>query len=118
MPDDLAEADLRMNALPETKNEAPAVQEKVDLGPLAAPALSVYKFFPGLTVRIVQGFKDYDGQEIRAGEVLHFVDGSYFPYEGGHTLRFAEKTIRIASIVVEHEPIIENRGNAWFQPIP
>ena len=58
-----------------------------------------------------------DGQEICKGEVLHFLDSSYFFYEGGHTLRFQEKTIRLASIVPEEEPIIANAGNAWFQPL-
>ncbi len=86
--------------------------------PPPAPELPVYKFTPGLTVQVCQAFTDYDGQEIHAGEVLHFLEGSYFPYEGGHTLRFAEKTIRVADIVDAHGPIIRNSGNAWFQPIP
>jgi hypothetical protein len=83
--------------------------------PSAAAELSVWNFFPGLVVRVVQAFTDYDGQNILAGEVLHFVEDSYFFYEGGHTLRFAEKTIRLADIVDEHQPIIANAGNLWFQ---
>lgn len=79
--------------------------------------MSVWDFSPGLVVRIGQTFKDYDGQEIRAGEILHFLESSYFFYEAGHTLRFAEKTIRLAGIVDEHEAIIANTGNAWFQPL-
>jgi hypothetical protein len=79
--------------------------------------LSVWDFSPGLVVRIGQTFRDYDGQEIRAGEVLHFLESSYFFYEAGHTLKFAEKTIRLAGIVDEHEAIIANAGNAWFQPL-
>ena len=82
-----------------------------------AADLSVSEFRPGLVVRIERTFVDFDGQEIREGEVLHFLDGSYFPYEGGHTLRFKEKTIRLATIVPEQEPIIANAGNAWFRPI-
>lgn len=80
-------------------------------------SLSVWDFVPGLVVRVAQAFTDYDGQKILAGEVLHFVDDSYFFYEGGHTLRFAEKTIRLADIVDEHQPIIANAGNRWFQPL-
>jgi hypothetical protein len=57
-------------------------------------------------------------QQIHAGEVLHLLERSYFPYDGGHTLRFAEKTIRLASLLDEHEAIIANAGNAWFQPLP
>jgi Domain of unknown function (DUF3601) len=85
--------------------------------PSAIAELSVWNFFPGLAVRVVQAFTDYDGQNILAGEVLHFVSDSYFFYEGGHTLRFAEKTIRLADIVDEHQPIIANAGNLWFQPL-
>ena len=81
----------------------------------ARQAPAVGEFEPGLVVRVKRGFRDYDGQEICAGEVLHFLDRSYFPYEGGYTLRFAEKTIRLASIVDEHEPIIANAGGAWFE---
>jgi hypothetical protein len=80
-------------------------------------SLSVWDFVPGLVVRVVQSFTDYDGQKILAGEVLHFAGDSYFFYEGGHTLRFAEKTIRLADIVDEHQPIIANAGNLWFQPL-
>jgi hypothetical protein len=92
----------------------PPIPEAV---PSAAPELSVWNFFAGLVVRVVQSFTDYDGQSILAGEVLHFVSDSYFFYEGGHTLRFAEKTIRLADIVDEHQPIIANAGNSWFQPL-
>jgi hypothetical protein len=85
--------------------------------PSAAPHLMVWDFYPGLVVRICQDFTDYDGQEIHTGEVLHLLDRSYFPYESGHTLKFAEKTIRLAGIVDAHGAIIENSGNAWFRPI-
>jgi hypothetical protein len=81
-----------------------------------AADLPVQQFAEGLAVRVVQSFRDYDGQEIHAGEILHFIDSSYFFYEGGYTLRFAEKTIRLADIVDEHQPIIANAGNAWFEP--
>jgi Domain of unknown function (DUF3601) len=85
--------------------------------PSAAPNLTVWDFHPGLVVRICQTFIDYNGQETRAGEVLHLLERSYFPYESGHTLTFADKTIRLAGIVDEHGAIIKNAGNAWFQPI-
>jgi hypothetical protein len=47
--------------------------------PSAAPNLTVWDFHPGLVVRICQTFIDYDGQEIRAGEVLHLLERTYFP---------------------------------------
>src|SRR4051794_30106586 len=84
---------------------------------LRLSGVSVRDFYPGLTVRVVQAFRDYDGQEIAAGEILRFIESSYFFYEGGYTLRFAEKTIRLAEIVDEHGPIIANTGNAWFEPV-
>ena len=107
-PVPIAEPPLATPALPAVPQGAPA-------GPAAG--LSVGQFRAGLEVRVVQTFQDYDGQEVRAGEVLHFVEGSYFFYEGGYTLRFAEKTIRLADIVEEHQAIIANAGNAWFQPL-
>ena len=101
-------AEARFPAVPHSQADPPLV---------AAADLSVRQFFPGLEVRVVQTFKDYDGQEVRAGEVLHFLESTYFFYEGGHTLRFAEKTVRLADVVEEHQPIIANTGNAWFQPL-
>ena len=80
--------------------------------------LTVYKFRAGMTIRVMQTFVDYDGQKIREGEVLHLLDTSYFPYDSGHTLKFAEKTIRLAGIDDHQQVIIENRGNAWFQLVP
>jgi hypothetical protein len=99
--------------------ESPTARQS---GPVTDPAvgqvlnLPVERFFRGLEVRVAQSFRDYDGQEIRAGEVLHFVEGRYFFYDGGHTLVFTEKTIRLADTVDEHQPIIANAGNRWFQP--
>ena len=78
-------------------------------------SISVGQFTVGMQVRVLQSFRDYDGQEIAAGEVLHFLDSSYFPYEGGYTLRFAEKIIRLADMVDEHAPIIANKSGAWFE---
>jgi len=97
---------------PLTEMPAPTVPD-----PRPNRSLSVWDFVPGLVVRVARPFTDYDGQKILAGEVLHFLGDSYFFYEGGHTLRFAEKTIRLADIVDEHQPIIANAGNLWFQPL-
>jgi len=93
-----------------------AGQGRLRRGAIPAPHISVWDFKPGLVIRIAQTFKDYDGQEILEGEVLHFLESSYFFYDGGHTLHFQEKTIRLAGTT--DEPIIANDGNAWFQPLP
>ena len=89
------------------------------IAPLASTGaeLSVWQFYPGLTVRVVQGFRDYDGQDVCAGEVLRFLGSSYFFYDGGHTLNFEGRTIRLADVVAEHQAIIANAGNAWFLPL-
>jgi hypothetical protein len=95
------------------------VPEAAPASPLQAAAaqLTVWDFAPGLVIRVCQSFRDYDGQEIHAGEVLHFLGSSYFPYDSGHTLQFAEKVIRLAGVVEEHEAILANAGNAWFEPL-
>ena len=43
------------------------------------PAVTVWDFFPGIAVRVVKAFRDYDDQEITAGETLRLVSKSHFP---------------------------------------
>ena len=85
--------------------------------PLAPEGLMVGKFQEGLVVRVMQSFEDFDGQKIEAGEVLHFLNYNYLAYDGGFTLHFAEKTIRLSFNVDDNNPVIYNEGNAWFQPV-
>lgn len=86
--------------------------------PPSMPHLDIWDFFPGLAVRIAQDFKDFDGDNVLAGEILHLLEHAYFAYDGGHTLTFREKVIRLAEIAPENELVIENPGNAWFEPLP
>src|SRR4051812_42088208 len=73
--------DRRMEAFERIQQKLYGLEE----GPRSTDSdLAVWQFSPGLVVRIGRTFRDYDGQEIRAGEVLHFLEGSYFFYEGGH----------------------------------
>ena len=96
----------------------PPSDSPVETGSIEPGAeLSVWQFYPGLEVRVVQSFRDYDGQEVRAGEILRLLGSAYFFYDGGHTLNFAGKTIRLADVVEEHQAIIANVRNAWFQPL-
>ena len=95
--------------------EAPIVEAPVP--PITAAELSVWNLQPGMHLQVMQTFQDYDGQEIQAGEILHFQSSTYFFYDGGHTLHFAEKTIRLADVVEEHHAIIANAHNAWFAPM-
>jgi hypothetical protein len=83
--------------------------------PESPDQLTVYKFQPGMTIRILKSFEDYDGQKIEAGEVLHLLETNYLPYESGRTLTFAEKTIRLSGDVGEEWVIIANVDNAWYE---
>lgn len=100
------------SAPPASPGQAPAA-EAPDI-----PHLDIWDFFPGLAVRIAQSFRDFDGDDVQAGELLHVVNHDYFPYDGGHTLTFKEKVIRLAEIAPENEPVMENWGNAYFEPVP
>jgi len=80
--------------------------------------LSVRDFRPGMLIRVLQSFRDFDGQEVVAGETLRFLERRYFHYDGGHTLQFEGKTIRLAEIVPANLPIIENHDGAYFALVP
>jgi hypothetical protein len=76
--------------------------------------MHVSKFQCGDRVTIVRAFTDYDGEHCPQGLELVFISQTYFPYEGGYTLTFDTRVIRIAEDVDEHGPIIRNEGQAWF----
>jgi len=69
---------------------------------------------PGERIRVKTTFTDFDGDEVAAGTVLTFRDRNYFPYDGGHTWMFAERTIRLAEIA-NQEAIIGNEGGVYFE---
>src|SRR4051794_32809445 len=79
---DRSEYDQRMEAFQRIQQKL----YKLDGSGRPPEVVSVGRFTGGMRVRVLQSFRDYDGQEIAAGEVLHFVESSYFPYEGGYTL--------------------------------
>jgi hypothetical protein len=81
------------------------------------PSLTVWDFTPGMIFRINRTFKDCYGQELQEGEVLHFLERDYLPYHGGHTLKFAEKTIYLSDNYESDLPIIDNSGNEYFCPL-
>lgn len=80
-------------------------------------AFTVRDFRLGMRIRVKRGFRDFDGKEIRPGETLRFQTRTYFHYDGGHTLYFEEKTIRLAEIVPANVPVIENRDGAYFEVV-
>ncbi len=86
--------------------------------PPPMPHLGLWDMFPGMAVRVARTFQDHDGQEVRAGEILRFVSIDYMAYHGGYTIDFAEKQIRLCELVAANCPMIENEGNAYFEPLP
>lgn len=69
---------------------------------------------PGEKIRVKTTFTDFDGDEVAAGTVLTFRERSYFPYDGGHTWMFEERTIRLAEIAGQ-DAIIGNSGGVYFE---
>ncbi|HEY0434674.1 MAG TPA: hypothetical protein VGC95_12440 [Chitinophagaceae bacterium] len=68
-------------------------------------------------IRIKREFRDYDGQKFEAGRELRYFDGSYFPYDAGHTLTFAGVVMRLSENVDEDLLVIENEGEEYFELI-
>lgn len=125
--DELVQERIR-NALDELESlarpaaEAAAPATEAEPGPAAPPpppreSVTVDTMVAGARYRVVRDFLDFDGTPFRAGTVLTFVDYSYFPYDGGYTIRFAEAGMRLAEIAPDNEPVLANAGNSYFAPI-
>lgn len=59
----------------------------------SADERTVYTLQPGCTYEVKQSFQDYYGNTFTAGERLTFQQRHFLPYDGGHTVMFAEKTM-------------------------
>ena len=103
---------------PEGRTWKQAAEASTITAPAAMPGLGLWDMFPGMVVRVGQAFRDYDGTEIPAGQILHFLNGDYFAYDDGHTLTFREMVIRLSGNVSGEDLVIQNAGNAWFEPVP
>jgi hypothetical protein len=93
----------------EEEDDDPHMQEP----PPQLPHLPVRHFFPGLLVRVAQDFHDVHGRVLCAQDLL-----KVFAYEaggGGYRVSFLERTVPLGAAQAD---IIENAGNAWFQPVP
>jgi hypothetical protein len=55
--------------------------------------LTVYTLQPGRCYEVRQAFRDYYGNDFAMGERLTFQQRHFLPYDGGHTVMFAEKTM-------------------------
>jgi hypothetical protein len=55
--------------------------------------LTVYTLQPGKCYEVKRAFQDYYGNSFAVGERLTFQQRHFLPYDGGHTVMFAEKTM-------------------------
>lgn len=112
--------ELEALARPAAETAAPAPE--AEPAPAAVPpppreSVTIDTMVAGARYRVVQDFRDFDGTPFRAGTVLTFLDYSYFAYDGGYTIRFAEAGMRLAEIAPDNEPVLANAGNSYFAPV-
>ena len=50
------------------------------------PTTSFGHLWPGMTYRVVQAFRDFDGNEHPVGETWSFIGSSFLPYDDGLSL--------------------------------
>ncbi|HEV8147541.1 MAG TPA: hypothetical protein VGP79_14220 [Bryobacteraceae bacterium] len=86
--------------------------------PAEIPHLSAWDLFPGLEVRVVEGFSDFDRNAVNAGELLHFHDLNHFSYDDGYTITFRERIIRLSGNVDADAVILANHANRFLEPVP
>ena len=77
--------------------------------------MNVYSLTPGVAIRIVKTFRDYDGQEFAAGRILHFTSRNYAPYSDGHTVTFQEATMYLCD-TDQTSAIVQNRNHEFYAP--
>ena len=84
--------------------------------PPKLPHLHVRYFFSGLVVRAGRDFADVYGRAVCSTDLLTvFVNKQT---EEGHTIAFLDRNIHLRRGTSNHDEIIDNAGNAWFQPVP
>jgi hypothetical protein len=87
--------------------ESPCMQEE----PPKLPHLTVRRFFPGLVVRVGRDFADAFGRPARTGDLLRLIVCAR--ENDSCALTFVDRIVRL-----NDSQIVENAGNAWFQPVP
>jgi Domain of unknown function (DUF3601) len=55
--------------------------------------LTVYTLRRRKRYQVIKAFRDYYGNEFTVGECLTFQRSNFLPYDGGHTIFFAEKNL-------------------------
>jgi hypothetical protein len=111
LPEDVVDADGE-DEDDEDSEEAPYMDEE----PAPLPHLRVRHFFSGLVVRVGRSFGDALGRPVCEGELLKLLACN--PSDDGFAVIFLGRTVVLSEKTPGHDPIIENTGNAWFQPVP
>ncbi len=69
---------------------------------------SVFDLQPGVRYRVLRQIRDYYDNLFGVGETLTYVERFYLPYDGGHTLVFAERRMYLQQ--TEHAKILSALG--------
>jgi len=107
LPGDLEEEDDD-----DQSEDSPYMEEE----PPKLPHLPVRHFFPGLVVRVGRDFADAHGRAVCSGDLLKVLACERI--DAGYAVTFLEQNVRLSESAAGHDAIIENAGNAWFQPAP
>jgi hypothetical protein len=67
---------------------------------------TVYGLEPGCAYRVMKSFTDYYGNSFQRGELLHFKERHFLPYDGGHTIMFVERALYLQED--QNREILEN----------
>ena len=87
----------------------------MDEAPPTLPHLPVRQFFGGLVVRVAQDFHDAHGRAVCATDLLRLLACN--PDDSRYSLACLDRNVVLDPQVAGHAQIIENAGNAWFQPV-
>lgn len=101
----------RVRAIPNPAPPPPAPPRFVP-----APGLRINTMVAGVRYRVVQAFQTFDGETIAEGTVLTFDSYTYFPFDGGYSIRFAERGFALAEVNAANAHVLANEGNAYFVP--
>lgn len=72
---------------------------------------------PGDRLRVLRAFVDFHSGPVEAGAILTFCSYDYFPHDGGFTLHFEERTLRLAEIDPVTSVVLENLED-YFEKLP
>jgi hypothetical protein len=78
--------------------------------------MEIWKLKPGSRVSIKTTFRDYDGQECRAGRELEVVSHDVFARENGHTLKFTDgSVIRLGGVDPDNDRVMHDFDDVYWE---